>query len=116
MNAGPPDDPEFREILEVQRAEYRKACRAKFEAVREAWVRVGTGRADAGALTELQRLVHTFAGSGPTFGFDALGAAARDLERALARLAATPATSTLVQRNQIESAIAALERALPEPE
>jgi HPt (histidine-containing phosphotransfer) domain-containing protein len=116
MNAGPPDDPEFREILEAQRAEYRKACRAKFEALRDAWERVGTGRADAGALKDLQRLVHTFAGSGPTFGFEALGAAARDLERALARLAATPATSTLVQRSQIESAILALERALPDPE
>jgi chemotaxis protein histidine kinase CheA len=113
MSSRPPDESDFEAILAAQREEYRKSCRAKFAALRAAWERV-SGRADMEALEELLRLAHTFAGSGPTFGFDALGKAATALERALHHLATTPATSTLIQRNQIERCIDALEAALPE--
>lgn len=105
---------DFDRILQAQRAQYVKTCREKFEALRSAWGRVGAGRADIEALLELERLAHTFAGSGPTFGFEALGEAARRLEREVHRLVITPATATVVQRHQIEAAIAAVERALPE--
>jgi HPt (histidine-containing phosphotransfer) domain-containing protein len=107
-------DADFDRILEAQRAAYRMACRDKFEALRAAWERGGRGRANVDALLELERLAHTFAGSGPTFGFEALGEAARKLEREVHRLVITPATTTMVQRHQIEAAIEALERALPE--
>lgn len=107
-------DADFERILEAQRGAYRKACREKFEALRAAWARVGAGRADIDALLELERLAHTFAGSGPTFGFESLGEAARKLEREVHRLVVTPATATVVQRNQIEAAIEAVERALPD--
>jgi len=105
---------DFERILAQQRAAYRKACREKFAALRAAWARVGTGRADIDALLELERLAHTFAGSGPTFGFEALGEAARRLEREVHRLVVTPATTTVVQRHHIEAAIEAVERALPD--
>jgi len=106
-------DAEFERILQAQRAEYRRSCRLKFAALREAWAQVGAGRADTATLFELERLAHTFAGSGPTFGFEALGKAARTLEKEFHRLARSPATATHVQRSQIEAAIEALERALP---
>ena len=107
-------DADFEGILRTQSAAFRNACREKFEALRAAWEKVGSGRADIQALLELERLAHTFAGSGPTFGFEALGEAARKLEREVHRLVITPATTTMVQRHQIEAAIEALERALPE--
>lgn len=105
---------DFDRILQTQRAQYAKTCGEKFAALKAAWARSGAGRADIEALLELERLAHTFAGSGPTFGFEALGEAARRLEREVHRLVITPATATVVQRHQIEAAIAELERALPD--
>jgi HPt (histidine-containing phosphotransfer) domain-containing protein len=104
---------DFDRILAEQRAAYAASCRQKFDALRAAWARVGAGRADIAALLELERLAHNFAGTGPTFGFEALGEAAKRLEREVHRLVITPATTTMVQRHQIEAAIEALERALP---
>ena len=115
MNAGaPPEERDFLEILEAQRIEYRKACRSKFDALRAAWDRAGRG--DAEGLRELRRLAHTFAGSGPTFGFEALGEAARALEAIVDRIGSRHAAPAEAQRAEVERAIAALERTLPDPE
>jgi len=115
MSGTMPDEADFLAILEAQRAEFRKTCRDRFEALRAAWARVAQG-ADREALRELLRQAHTLAGTGPTFGFDALGDAAREVQAGVEEIDGDRAVPTDAQRARIDAAVAALQRALPDPE
>lgn len=112
MKTDASDEGEFLEILERQRVEYRKACRPRYEALRETCKQLAAGGSE-GAMREALRQAHMFAGSGPTFGFDALGEAAATLEKAL-RGIGPRAVPTDAQRSEIESSLEVLARALPE--
>ena len=68
--------------LAALNAEYRDALPGKFADIDALWAK----RADAGALADLHRLLHTMAGSAKVFGFAALGAAAREVEGVLTPL------------------------------
>ena len=64
----------FKAKLAALNAEYRDALPGKFADIDALWAK----HADARALAELHRLLHTMAGSAKVFGFAALGAAARE--------------------------------------
>jgi HPt (histidine-containing phosphotransfer) domain-containing protein len=72
----------FKEKMAQLNAEYRGALPGKFADIDALWAK----RADAGALADLHRLLHTMAGSAKVFGFAALGAAAREVEDVLTPL------------------------------
>ncbi len=71
----------FAAFLQAQRAEYRSAFPERLEQIESLWRQVRNG--DAPALADLERCAHGLAGSGATFGFAALGDAARVLEMAV---------------------------------
>ena len=72
----------FQAFLQQQRREYRESLPQRRAQLEAAWQQALDG-APAGR-TALERNAHTLAGSGATFGFAALGAAARALEEAVA--------------------------------
>jgi HPt (histidine-containing phosphotransfer) domain-containing protein len=74
----------FEEFLARQRADYGRALPARVAALREAWLRAAASRSDEDYRT-LEREAHSIAGSGGTFGFPAVGTAARELEGAAER-------------------------------
>ena len=75
---------DFEEFLARQRADYGRALPARVAGLREAWERAAASRSDDDYGT-LQRQAHSIAGSGGTFGFPAVGTAARELEAAVER-------------------------------
>lgn len=93
--------PSFAAFLQAQRAEYRSAFPQRLEQIESLWRQVRNG--EASALAGLERCAHGLAGSGATFGFAALGDAARVLEMVVSPLvgaanALTPAAQTEVGR------------------
>ena len=86
----------FEEFLARQRADYGGALPARVAVLREAWQRAAASRSDED-YRALERGAHSIAGSGGTFGFPAVGTAARELEGA-------------VERRDEASIVAALER------
>lgn len=91
----------FAAFLQAQRAEYRSAFPERLEQIESLWRQVRDGQAPA--LADLERCAHGLAGSGATFGFAALGDAARVLEMAVspwvgATNAFTPAAQAEVDR------------------
>ena len=91
---------DFRGFIEARRQEYASNLRLRVSLIE------GLGRRIAAGETQdrdtLEREAHTIAGSGAVFGFPAVGDAARALEEAVARAAAS----------DIVSAVAKLRRAL----
>ncbi len=75
---------DFEEFLARQRADYGRALPARIAGLREAWQRAAASRSDEDYRT-LEREAHSIAGSGGTFGFPAVGTAARELEGAVER-------------------------------
>ncbi|HET7403938.1 MAG TPA: Hpt domain-containing protein [Usitatibacter sp.] len=94
---------ELEEFLARQRADYGRALPARVAGLREAWQRAAASCSDDdyGAL---QRAAHSIAGSGGTFGFAAVGTAARELEAAVERR----------DEAAIVTALARLEETLPD--
>jgi len=74
----------FEEFLARQRADYGRALPARVGSLRGAWQRAAASRSDDDYRT-LEREAHSIAGSGGTFGFPAVGTAARELEGAVER-------------------------------
>lgn len=68
--------------LEQLRAAYHAELPQRLDAIESCWAGVRSGHAAAAQVEELQRLVHSLAGSAGTFGMAALGQAARALEQA----------------------------------
>jgi HPt (histidine-containing phosphotransfer) domain-containing protein len=71
----------FAAFMQGQRAEFRSALPERLEQVESFWRQVRNGQTPA--LADLERCAHGLAGSGATFGFAALGDAARVLEMAV---------------------------------
>ena len=85
MSAAPD---KFQAFLQQQRREYRTSLPQRRAQLEAAWQQALDG-APEGRMA-LERNAHTLAGSGATFGFAALGAAARALEEAVAAPEAAP--------------------------
>lgn len=97
---------DFQAFLQKQRLEYIASLPQRRAALEAAWQQAVEGR--PGARQVLEREAHNLAGSGATFGFPALGDAARSLEQGVESLAGRPVTTLepllhAVQR-QIEEA------------
>jgi HPt (histidine-containing phosphotransfer) domain-containing protein len=106
----PPED--FMRFLEEQRQEYRRGIPAKLEQMEAIVERLERGDATAD-LAGLERLAHSMAGSGGTFGFEELGVAAKALERSVQRLKEAGSGATPSQRAQVRAAMRVLHGKLP---
>lgn len=78
----------LQDFLAQQRAEYRASLPDRLAQLQAAWTQVRACDTDAAARHALERCAHGLAGSAATFGFAALGDAARPIEEALAAEAA----------------------------
>jgi HPt (histidine-containing phosphotransfer) domain-containing protein len=105
----PPED--FLRFLEEQRQDYRRGLPDKL--ARMASIVERLDRGDPAELAGLERLAHSMAGSGGTFGFDELGAAAKALELAVQRLSESGPAATAAQRSEVREAIRVLHAKLP---
>jgi periplasmic divalent cation tolerance protein len=105
---GPADDPaaqlaELRDLFRPRLAERVGEIEAAWEALRAA------PEPALESLRRLHRLAHSLAGAAGTFGFPAVGNAARALERHLQSAAA--ATAVRREGGEIEPLVAALRQA-----
>ena len=106
---------DFQKFLDLQRSDYARALPEKMTQVHALWRAVTSG-GEAPPLTELERLVHTLAGTAGTLGFHEVGRAAKALELLLQQVGpAGPAGPALApaQRSAIGLTIAALQASLP---
>ena len=103
-----PTPSSFFAFLEAQRADYRSSLPRRLDQIESLWRQVLNDEAPAQALASLERCAHSLAGSGATFGFAALGDAARVLELAVSPLlGATHALTPTVQA-EVSRAVDAL--------
>ena len=105
----PPDD--FLRFLEEQRGDYRRGLPKKLDEMERLVSRIGTD--PTVDLANLERLAHSMAGSGGTFGFTELGDAAKALELSVQRLKESGAQATAGQREEVRNAIRELKKRLP---
>ena len=103
---------QFQAFLALQRAEYKRALPEKLAQLQALWQALDTVAA-APALTGLERLAHTLAGTAGTMGLRDVGLAARLLEDLLTRASEGGAALTPAQRSEISLALAALQASLP---
>ena len=103
----------FALFLEAQRTEYGTLLPERLAQINSLWHEVLNDEAPAQALVCLERCVHTVAGSSGTFGFAALGDAARVLELALGPLLNAPHALTPTAKVEINQVVEALMRSLP---
>lgn len=78
--------PSFSELLEAQRADYRRSLPQRLELVASLRRQVLNDEAPTEALATLERCAHSLAGLGATFGCAAVGNAAPVLELAVSPL------------------------------
>jgi HPt (histidine-containing phosphotransfer) domain-containing protein len=105
----PSDD--FLHFLEEQRRDYRRGLPKKLEEMERLVSGIGTD--PSVDLASLERLAHSMAGSGGTFGFEELGDAARALELSVQRLRESGEQATAAQHEEVRSAIRDLKNKLP---
>ena len=103
---------QFRALLALQRADYQRSLPQKLAQLQGVWVALAAG-AGPPALTELERLAHTLAGTAGTLGFREVGLAARALEELLVRTSGGGQALTPAQRSEISLAVAVLQASLP---
>lgn len=106
-------DPAFLAFLNVQRADFGNSLPERLAKIECLWSQVLRGEKPAEALALLQRCAHTLAGSGATFGFAAVGNAARELEFAVNPFIDFAFTLTASAQTEINQAIALLRYSLP---
>lgn len=105
---------EFQKFLDQQRADYRRRLPEKMAQIHALWQAAATGGdAAAPALADLERLVHTLAGTAGTLGFREAGLAARALELLLEQAGESGPSFPLAGSQDIVLAIAALQASLP---
>ncbi|OGA96686.1 MAG: hypothetical protein A3E79_03265 [Burkholderiales bacterium RIFCSPHIGHO2_12_FULL_61_11] len=105
-------DPAFLAFLEEQRADYHRSLPQRLEQIESLWGQVLNDEAPVQALASLERCAHSLAGSGATFGFAALGDAARGLELAVSPLLGARYTLTPAALSEVRRAVEALQRSL----
>lgn len=103
---------DFQTFLDQQRADYRRALPEKMAHIRALWTAVA-GDDDTALPAELERLVHTLAGTAGTLGFREVGTAARALELLLEQAAPAGQVPLPPQRAEIALAVDALQASLP---
>jgi HPt (histidine-containing phosphotransfer) domain-containing protein len=99
-------------FLAEQRADYRRSLPERLAQIESLWRQVLNGQAPA--LASLERCAHSLAGSGATFGFAALGDAARALELAVSPLLGAAQALTPAAQFEVSRAVEALLRSLPD--
>ena len=107
-----PSSSAFTAFLDTQRADYRRSLPERLAQIDLFWCRVRDDEAPAQALADLERCAHNLAGSGATFGFAALGDAARVLEQAVVPLLGTACALTPAATGEVGTAVEALQRSL----
>lgn len=103
--------PEFQQFLDQQRVDYQRALPEKIAHIGSLWNAVASG--ETSFHVELERLVHTLAGTAGTLGFLEVGAAARTLELLLGQAGMAGQLTLSPQRSDIALAVAALQASLP---
>jgi len=106
-------DPAFLAFLNVQRADFGNSLPERLAKIECLWSQVLRGEKPSEALALLQCCAHTLAGSGATFGFAAVGNAARELEFAVNPFIDFSFTLTASAQNEINQAIELLRCSLP---
>lgn len=94
---------DLRRFIEDQRAAFRRDASGRVRAIETLWERASAGPIEAAQTGELERLAHNLAGAGGTYGYPALGTAARRLETAIRD----------ADRARIPALLAELRRQLP---
>jgi HPt (histidine-containing phosphotransfer) domain-containing protein len=107
---GPADD--FLHFLEEQRADYRRGLPKKLDDMERLASLIGTD--PSVDLATLERLAHSMAGSGGTFGFEELGDAAKALEMSVQRLRESGDAATAAQGEEVRAALRDLQKKLPQ--
>ncbi len=105
------DSEAFKAQLAQFAAEYRTALPAKLADIDALWAK----NADRASLTELHRHLHMLAGSARTFGFPAVGEAARQAEHAIEPLIRGGAELDEDARRRIAAGLAALRAVAMDP-
>jgi Hpt domain len=100
-------------FLNGQRADFGNSLPERLVNIEGLWRQVLSGEKPAEALALLQRCAHSLAGSGATFGFAAVGNAARELEFAVNPFIDFTCTLTASAQTEISRAIALLRCSLP---
>lgn len=106
---------DFQKFLDQQRAVYQRALPKKMAHIRALWNAVAGGDETA-PQAELERLVHSLAGTAGTLGFHQVSAAAKALELLLEQAAQAGQVPLSPQRTDIALAVAALQASLPADE
>jgi len=75
--------PAFQQQLNALRSAYAQQLPRKARHIQDAWHALDKARPDAEGLNTLLRLLHNLAGSGASYGFPAVSAAAREIENDL---------------------------------
>lgn len=104
--------PSFLVFLEEQRADYRRSLPERLVQIETLWHQVLNDETPTVALANLERCAHSLAGSGATFGFAALGDAARVLELAVNPLLDAAHALTPAALSEVSQAVEALQRSL----
>lgn len=72
-------DPGFQAQMAALRRQFRTGLAGRRTALADAWARCGDGSGEA-AWLQLRDVAHKLSGSAPSYGFEAIGVAARDLD------------------------------------
>jgi len=104
------------EQLRVLHNSYAARLPEKIIQIEETWQMLVSGERNGDALKALHRMVHSLAGSGPTFGFAAVGEAARTLEIFLKSILKNGTVPAEAHCSQIEGLIEELQAAARQPD
>lgn len=106
-----PDFPSLLEQFHSLAESYARRLPRRLAGIEAAWSQLSQASWDETTRGTLQRMVHTLKGSGGTFGFPAITAAATALEDSLERGSAADGTISHTQRHEVARQISKLRRA-----
>lgn len=104
--------PDIRERLAALRQEYLRQLPEKIRQLRQSWSQHLAGGEDLSHLVVLHRQIHSLAGSGATFGCDAISQAARRFEIFVKHLLDNGLEPSPTQQEQARAYLTAVEIAL----
>lgn len=102
---------DFQEVVRRLSAQYRVGLAEEIERIEDLWLHLKAQGAGAADLRELQRRLHSMAGSGQTFGVHGLSDAAAAAELHLEALADVTALTEASQSLRFEQLLAEVRRA-----
>ncbi len=101
----------MKDVIASLRADYAAKLHGKLDGIKNLWHDIANGLAQAPAMEELVRAVHSLAGSGMVFGMPELGAAARKLELYLDPFLVSSSIPAPDTHGRVDELLAALRRA-----